>query len=195
MAKYIIEGETLQGLANALRKVTGETRTYTPTEMVDAVSTVLEKGVYILVDENGVELPAVFVDNETRFTATANDIRIGTTAVTEAGVTEGTKEIPNYRAEEGIEVVPPDTQLDISKFSDMCEYTVFQAIVCEYNTSIANSVLSKKVVIDDTVYNVGSTTVLAKVTVDSETQTIKLGVTNDSDKNLLIRYMIIKEDE
>lgn len=195
MAKYIIDSETLQGLANALRKVTGETRTYTPTEMIDAVSTVLEKGVYILVDENGVEIPAVFVDNETKFTATANDIRIGTTAVTESGVTEGIKEIPNYRAEEGIEFVPPGSQLIISKFSDMCEYTAFQAIVCEYNTSIANSVLSKKVVIDDTVYNVDSSTAMTKVTVDSVNQTIDLGVPNDTAKTLLIRYMIIKEDE
>ena len=49
---------------------------------------------YILVDESGKESPAVLVDKETVFDATANDIREGKTAATEAGVTVGTLVVP-----------------------------------------------------------------------------------------------------
>lgn len=62
---------------------------------------------YILVDENGVEIPAVLVDEYTVFDATANDIRAGKTAATEEGVTLGTKEIPAYYVEEGYVAIPP----------------------------------------------------------------------------------------
>ena len=44
---------------------------------------------YLLYDEAGNEFVGVVVSEETVFTATANDIRKGTVAVTEKGVTEG----------------------------------------------------------------------------------------------------------
>lgn len=195
MAKYVIESETLQGLANALRKVTGETRTYTPTEMIDAVSTVLEKGVYILVDENGVEIPAVFVDNETKFTATANDIRIGTTAVTESGVTEGIKEIPAYHTTEGVVAVPAGSELNITILvADRYDFTKLQAIICPFNRSVAASVSAEKVAIENNVYAAGSTTALASITVDHDSKTIKFGIINEGSTPCIIRYFTYKEE-
>lgn len=93
MAKYIIDESTLQGLANAIRKVTGETRTYTPTEMIEAVTNIMESATYILVDESGREIPAVYVDSEKVFDATAGDILSGKTAATDSGITVGTLDI------------------------------------------------------------------------------------------------------
>lgn len=193
MAKYVIDGETLSGLANALRKVTGETRTYTPAEMIDAVTNIMETGTYILVDEDGVEVPAVFVDNETVFTATANDIRLGKTAVTEAGVTEGEKEIPGYFTEEGFVEISPGASLTIEMFSDMCNYTKLQAIVCAFNTTIANSVAAEKVSIDSKVYDVRSTVALTSVVVDTVNQCINFGLSNTGAKPIIIRYFTCKE--
>lgn len=194
MGKYVIDGEILKGLADALRKVTGETRSYTPSEMIDAVTNIMETGTYILVDENGTEVPAVFVDNETVFTATANDIRIGTTAVTEAGVTVGEKEIPTYRATEGHVMIEPGQYIEIRMFSDMCQYTTMQGVLCAYNTTVDDSLSVEKVAMNDAVYAVRSTAVLANVDVDVNTQTIKLGMTNDDTYPLIVRFMIIKED-
>ena len=194
MAKYIIEAETLKGLADALRSVTGETRKYTPTEMIEAVATILETGSYILVDEAGNVIPAVFVDNETTFNATANDIRIGTKAVTDSGVTEGTKEIPAYHTEEGYTRIAPGKTLTIEMFSDMCQYTKLQAIICSYNTTITNSVAAEMVVVEDNLYYVRSVDAVASVTVDTENQSIILGITNDSENYLVVRYFTYKEE-
>lgn len=195
MAKYIIDEATLTGLANALRTATGKDQTFTPEEMITEVTNILDSATYILIDENGTEVPAVFVENEVVFDATANDIRLGKIAATGDGVTTGTKEIPAYRAEEGYMTIEPGGALEIPMFSDMCNYTTLQIIVCAYNTIIEDSVSSEKVAIDNNVYAVGSTTVLSKVTVDSSSQTIKLGLTNDKNYSLVVRFMVIKEDE
>ena len=49
--------------------------------------------VYILRDDDGNELVAVLTDVKPTLTATAEDIREGTTAVTEKGVTAGTLKV------------------------------------------------------------------------------------------------------
>lgn len=191
MAKYVIDSETLTGLADALRKVTGETRSYTPVEMIDAVTHIMETGTFILVDEDGNEIPAVFVDNETVFTATKNDIRLGKTAVTESGVTEGTKEIPAYHTTEGSRLVTNGSKL-IIPIPDY-DYTKMQAIVCSYNTSLTNSVAANKVAINGKVYPVQSTTAEASVTIDDTNERIDLGLTNNTEGSLVIKYFSYKE--
>lgn len=194
MAKYIIDSETLEGLANALRSVTGANRTYTPVDMIEAVTNIMETGTYILVDEAGTEIPAVFVENVTRFNATANDIRIGTVAVTDSGVTEGTKEIPAYHTEQGRYTIKPGEALVIPMFSDRCRYTGLNVIVCAYTGNSDSSVSAEMVVINDKLYPVGSTTPLSEVTVNDDAQTIELGFVNAGDNDLLVRYMTYKEE-
>lgn len=191
MAKLLIDSDTLQNMANALRSVTGETRTYTPTEMIEAVTNIMETGTYILVDEDGNEIPAVFVDNKQVFTATANDIRIGTTAVTEAGVTEGTKEIPSYVTAEGVKLIPNGSLFAVPH--DDYDYEKFQAIICVYNTAPESSVAAKKVAILDKVYDVDSTVALSSVTKDSAYSRVNLGINNNTGSTCIIRYFMYKE--
>lgn len=194
MAKYIIEESTLKGLGDALRKVTGENRTYTPTEMIQAVTTIMDAATYILVDEDGNEVPAVFVENATEINATANDIRLGTTAVTAEGITPGTKEIPAYYAQEGTKKIPAGDTLKIPMYSNRCNYTKLQALICTYNTSISDSVATEKVSINNKVYNAGSTVVVAEVTVNAAEQVIDFGITNTSNTPVLIRYFTFTEE-
>lgn len=191
---YSIKEDTLQRLANTIRHVNGKTSTYTPDEMIEAVTTIMDSITYLLVDENGMEIPAVFVDNETIFTATADDIRDGKIAANQNGIVEGTKYIPDYRAEEGIIYVKPGNPIEIGMFSDMCEFTELQAIMYDWNSYGTSTVDLRKVVVDGYVYDVGNAEPVSKVTVDSETQTIKFGVVNDGIRPLVVRYMIIKED-
>ena len=195
MSKYVIDSETLEGLGNAIRAVTGLTRRLTPEEMIAEVEEILNATTFILVDKDGNEYPAAYVDSDLVFTATPNDIRKGYTAITAEGPVVGEKEIPNYRAQEGSVIVRIGKNLDIRLYSDMCEYTTLQAIICNLADPIENSVSAQKVVLDNNVYNVNSTNSLSVVTVKSDTQTIKLGLINDTDENVTIRYMIIKEDE
>lgn len=194
MAMYVIDGDTLDGLGNAIRSVTGSTKKYKPSEMIDEVTNILNAATFILVDKDGNEYPATYIDSDVKFTATENDIRLGKTAITGDGVVTGTKDIPNYRAEEGTWLVETGSQLEIPLYSDMCEYTHLQIIVCAYNTIPDDSVSAEQVVIEDNVYNVSSVEVVSNVSVDSEAQIIKMGITNEGTYSLLIRYTIIKED-
>ena len=145
----------------------------------------------ILVDESGKEVPAVLVEEEVDLTATPNDIRIGTVAVTEAGVTTGTKEIPSYNTREGIKVVTSGKQLSITTAD--YDYTKMQALICAFNTSLSNSVSTEKVAIDNLVYDVLSVVALSSVTKNDATKAIDFGVTNESGAPQIIRYIYFKE--
>ena len=191
MAKYIIDETTLQNLANAIRKVNGETKSYTPTEMIEAVTHIMDSATYILVDESGNEIPAVYVDSETILTATANDIRKGSVAVTDEGVTTGEKEIPAYITTEGYKAITNGSSfiLQIPRY----DYTKLQAIFCPYNKNFESSVAAEKVAINDSVYPVQSATPEATITLNDDIGYIDFGITNTSGKPYLIRYFTYKE--
>ena len=72
-----------------------------------AVGSVIHAGVstFIIVDQDGNEIPSVLVDEEIPITATTNDIRKGVTAITNEGVVVGEKEIPSYYTNEGYRAV------------------------------------------------------------------------------------------
>lgn len=150
----------------------------------------------ILVDEDGNEYPAVLTDEEITLTATPNDIRLGTTAVTDQGVQTGEKDIPAYRTVQGTKIITAGEQLTINGLiaHDVYDYTKLQAIVCSYNTSLSNSVAAEMVSIDDNTYTVQSTDSLAKVIKDHENKIVDLGVVNSFDKPCIIRYFTFKED-
>ena len=191
MAKYVIDGSTLQNLANAIRKVNGETKSYTPTEMIEAVTNIMESATYILVDEAGNEIPAVYVDSEMVFTATPNDIRIGTTAVNNDGVVTGEKEIPSYYVSEGVRVITSGSPFRIT-ISDF-DFKKLQALVCPFNTSLSNSVSTEKVAIDNSVYNVLSTEVVSTIVKDAANSYADFGISNNTETRYLIRYFMYKE--
>lgn len=151
---------------------------------------------YLLVDEAGNEVPAVMVDKETTLDATENDIRLGSTAVTADGVTEGKKYIPAYHTTEGIEFVPAGSEVKITNLSseDAYDFTKLQAIICPYNSSIEDSVAAEKVAIDGNVYAAQSAEVVATITKDSEAKSISLGITNVGTVPLIIRYFTYKEE-
>lgn len=87
---YIIEETTLQNLANAIRRINGETRMYTPDEMIQAVTNIMDSVTFLLVDEYGAQYPAIFVESKTIFDATPDDISLGKTAASDSGIIIGT---------------------------------------------------------------------------------------------------------
>ena len=194
MALYSIDESTMKGLANAIRLVNGETRTYTATEMIEAVTTIMESATYILVDENGTEVPAIYVDNEVVFTADEDDIREGETAASYDGVVVGTKEIPAYITTEGIQLVSAGSTMVIKPKDGKHAYTKLLAVICPYQSSIAESVAVEKSCIEDVVYPVASNEILANVTIDEDTKTINLGIVNEADTSVIIRYFSYKEE-
>ena len=152
--------------------------------------------VYLLQDENGNEYPAVMVSEETVFTATTNDIRQGKTAATAEGVVEGEKVIPAYHTHQGAVAIPVGSVLKVRLMNlDTYDYTKFQAIVCDFNTSLNDSVLSKQTVINDNVYEVLSKTPISEITKDDTSKSVIFGIENTSDIPCIIRYFTYKEIE
>lgn len=194
MEKYVIDGATLEGLGDSIRSVTGSTKKFTPDEMIEEVKNILDATTFILVDTDGNEYPAVYVDSDTVCTATANDIRKGSVAITPEGVIEGTKEIPAYHTTEGYALVIAGKDFSIPIKDDRCDYTKLQALLCAYNTSPSKSVSTDRVVIGDSVYAVNSTEAISTVTINAEKATIELNITNDSDTIYIIRYFTYKEE-
>ena len=149
---------------------------------------------YILETEDGQEIPAVLTSQEVVFTATPNDIRCGKVAATGNGVVTGEKVIPSYHTSEFTRYIPPGSDFVIP-LSDMnkYDYTKLQVIICKFENTITNSVLSEKVAILDKVYEVGSDNAISTIIKDKTTKSINLGITNDSEYPCVIRVFTYKE--
>jgi hypothetical protein len=149
-----------------------------------------------IVDENGEELIGVIVDQETKFTATDNDVREGMTYASDSGVSTGTKDIPIYRTTAGFCGIASGKSFSIRLNTyDNYDYTKLQCIITKFNTNHLDSVSAEKVVINDAVYQVGSTEKIASVTKNSETKSIDLNITNNTNSNYYIRFFTYREEE
>lgn len=185
----------LTSLANTIRERTGITGELTIEQMETHVKEFESMPeTIILTDEAGNEVTAILTEEEVTLTATPNDIRLGTTAVTGAGVVEGEKVIPTYHTYEGNRAIPAGSNCTIYLPDlDTYDYTKLQVIICPFNSSVAGSVSAEQVCIEDHIYNVKSTTPIADVSKNSETKMIELGITNNSGTLLILRYFTYKE--
>lgn len=186
----------LTNIAEKIRGKTGDAEKLTLEEMASIIEEALEKieQTYVLVDENGNEFQAVLVDNETIFDATANDIREGKVAVTEEGVTVGTKVIPSYHTYQGVKIIRPGQSYSIHlPILDTYDYTKLQAIFCEFNSNLKDSVYSTKVAIEDKVYEVLSVDCISDVIKNATSKTVEFGITNETDSSKILRYFTYKE--
>lgn len=148
----------------------------------------------VIVDQEGNELTGVVTEQKQIFTATDNDVREGLTYASDDGVSTGTKVIPAYHTTEAVKYIPVGDDVIIYLPNlEKYDYTKLQIIICEYNTSSSDSVLAIKTVILDKVYNVNSTEAISDVVKDSVNKTINLGITNDTDKPFVVRYITYKE--
>lgn len=188
----------LKAVADAIREKNNLTGELTLEQMADEIAWISGSGTeeeqtYILVDEDGTEITAVRTEEEVALTATANDIRIGTTAVTDDGIIEGSKEIPSYQTTEGFVVIPAGKEFAITNFRRF-EFTKLQAIICAFNSNSSDSVATEKVSINGKVYSVNSTAELSTVSVNANDMSIRFGITNNSSGPYILRYFTYKEE-
>jgi len=198
MAPIEIVIAKIKAIADAIRDKTGTTAPLTLDEMAESIEYLESDGAlaqtYILVDEDGYEIPAVLTEEEVELTATPNDIRIGTTAVTDTGVTVGEKEIPGYRTVEGARKIAADSEFVLKIRDGLYAYTRLQALFCLFNTTLGDSVATDKVAIDNSVYKVESAVAVADITVDDATESVMFNIKNDTDGAYVLRYFILKEE-
>lgn len=148
---------------------------------------------FTLVDESGAEVIGVIVDNETKFTATADDIKVGKVAATDTGVTEGA-DTRTYRTTQGRTIVPMGRSCSIVLPEyDQYDYTKLQCVLAPFNSDPSTSVAVNQVVIENYLYNAGSTTKIANVTKNNINKSIDLNINNDTDNYIVIHYFTYKE--
>lgn len=123
-------------------------------------------------------------------TATENDIRLGSTAITNEGFVEGTKDIPAYHSWTGKKIIQAGQNVSLNIVD--YDYTQIQVILSNYNTSIDNSVEVVASSIEDSVYEAKTTTKLADISIEASSETINFGIT--ADVKSVLRYFIIKEE-
>lgn len=151
------------------------------------------KTVYMIVTEDGEEFAQLTTQEEVELTATANDIRLGTTAVTENGVITGEKDIPSYHTVQGVSFIGANTAFLMKFYDNKYDYTKLQAMTAPFNESLTKSVAVDRVVIEDSVYLPGSTEPISTVTKDDENKSINFGIMN-GDSPSVIRYFTYREE-
>lgn len=145
---------------------------------------------YILTDENGNELTGVYVESETIFTATDNDVREGMVYASDAGVSTGTKNIPSYHTGYGSDIVLENNEVIIE--TPECDYSNLSVIITEYNTSVSKSTSSTYVSINNGMYAVGSSIKVSDITVNEANGQIKLGLIVP--EKSVVRYLVTREE-
>ena len=151
---------------------------------------------FILVDSDNNQLTGVVTDNIQVFDATDNDVRLGKTYVSDSGAGTGINDIPAYHTFQGTRVITAGKVLTLPNLDskiDNYDYTKMQAIICDFNTNLINSVSAEYVCIDDNVYLVQSTDSLSAIIKNHGTKTIDFGIVNESTKTKIIRYFMYKE--
>ena len=148
----------------------------------------------ILEDSFGNEFVGVVTNDIVNFDATDNDVREGKTYASGEGASVGTKDIPGYYTTTGVAAIAANKELAIQlKIKNRYNYTEFQAMTMPFNSNIQNSVAVDKAVIQDKVYNVGSTEVISTISKNDSEQSISLGIIN-GDVPTIIRYFTYKEE-
>jgi hypothetical protein len=151
---------------------------------------------YIIADSDGNELVATYVESETIFTATDNDVREGMVYASDSGVSEGKKNIPAYRTERGTCMIFDGEELvlaDMEKY-EQYDYTQLQCIIAPFNSSVKESVASDKIVLYDSVYPINSITPLSTVSKNANDKSISLNLVNNSGQDYIIHYFTYREE-
>lgn len=143
---------------------------------------------------DGSTIFGVVTSEETVLTATADDVKIGKIAVTDSGVIEGT-DTKTYRTTQASRIILPGKSFTIplSKYKQY-DYTKFQAMIAEFNTTQLDSTSVGKVSINNAVYSVNSTTKLSDVTKNALTESVDLNITNDTNNVYVIHYITYREE-
>lgn len=180
-----------QSLINHKKEPTDKIATYS--DLIDELENPDDITYLVTLDGENSAYTVLHGQEKVELNATPNDVRVGTTVVAENGVMDGKKVIPSYHTEQGVKIIPANSELKIKFIDEQYDYTQLQAMTAPYNTCLADSVAVNRVVIDGSVYNTGSTTPVSSVTKDTENKTIDLGIVNGEFVSV-IRYFTYREE-
>lgn len=147
-----------------------------------------------IADGNGNTFIGAVTDSEVALDATRADVKAGKMFAANEGIQEG-EDTKTYRTTHASCLVRPGESFTIplDKY-DMYNYTKFQAVIAEFNTTQIDSTSVNKIVLNDKVYNTNSTVKLSDITKNSSTKSVDLNIINSTDKVYVIHYNTYKEE-
>ena len=149
---------------------------------------------FVIEDESGNELTGVVTSKEQLFDATVADVKIGKTFASDNGVEVGT-DTKTYRTYQSIRLIRAGSAYTIPLNEyDQYDYTQLQCVIVLKNTGASDSFAADKVVLDNGVYQAGAIEKLATVTKNSDTKSIDLNLTNNTNAAQYIRFFTYKEE-
>lgn len=147
-----------------------------------------------IVDDNGNTIIGTVTDSEVIFDATRDDVKVGKIFASADGVQEGI-DTRTYRATHASKTILPGEQFSIPlEDYEKYNYTKFQAMIAEFDTTQYDSVSVVKISLNDAVYDVNSTIKISDVTKNSSTKSIDLNITNNTNNTYVIHYSTYKEE-
>lgn len=192
--------ENLQTLVNnkAAIKAALEKKEKNPSDVLGSYAELIEEldneeqVSYVLTNADGTQKVYAQLSSKepVTLTAKANDIRLNTSAITNDGYTEGTKDIPAYYSVYGYKFVQSGTEATITNHET--DYKNLIVTITPFNSSVDESVSVNYVSIDDSMYEAKSTTKLSDITKDVENETIHLGITVS--ELSVLRYFVVREE-
>lgn len=162
----------------------------TYSDLVDSLENPDEITYCVTLDGESKAYAQLHGEEEITLTATANDIRINTSAITDVGYTEGTKEIPSYYSSYGKKLVLADKTATIT--SHETDYSALMITIAPLSSTVDESVAINYVSVDDSVYEAVTGTKVSDITKDLDNEEINLGITV-TEKSVL-RYFVVREE-
>lgn len=148
---------------------------------------------YALTNADGTQKAYAVLEGSTPITLTAtnNDIRTGTSAITNTGYTEGTKDIPSYYSTYGTRFVTAGNEAVIDNFEEY-DYKNLMVTIAPFNFSINESTAIKYVSVENAMYEANNTAKLSDITIDATNKRVNLGFTVN--ELSVLRYFIVREE-
>lgn len=192
--------ENLQTLVNnkAAIKAALEKKEKNPSDVLGSYAELIEEldneeqVSYVLTNADGTQKVYAQLSSKepVTLTAKANDIRLNTSAITNDGYTEGTKDIPAYFSMYGKKIVYENEEATLTNHET--DYKNLMVTITPFNSSLDESVEVTYASIDDSMYEAKSTTKISDITVDLDTETIHFGVTVT--ELSVLRYFVVRKE-
>jgi hypothetical protein len=129
-------------------------------------------------------------EEKVQLTATPNDIREGSVAITETGVITGEKFIPSYISRYGKKYVLANSEAVITGAAT--DYKQIMISIAPFDSSLDASVGINYVSVDDSVYDVNTGLKVASITKDVANDRVNLGVI--ATEKSVLRYFLVEEE-
>ena len=145
-----------------------------------------------IVDDNGVRALAVVADSPIDYglSACCQDVKAGQLFVGANGLEKGTNDAPCCRVTNGVHEVYPgvDFTLYIPK-ADQWDYSTMHGVITNKDTPYKVEML----IVNDKIYD-SDGKVIAEVTKDSESKTIRFNIKNETAEVQLLHFFVCKEE-